>query len=715
MKKGNWKKRGMAIILAAAVAAGGVQALPAYAEDSGVGGVTEDVGAETGGVTSEPGMDLREATGETETIPQATDTVSTESMPGIVKIHMVTSFQSTNAFIIECDGHFAVVDSGEDSDYPKNPRQGVTIGQGIEEKVIAYMYRLGINEENFDYYIGTHAHSDHIGSADEVIREFEPRTVIAPKYEDEFMDNERVLYDNLYVQERMVEAAQEVGANLLLNTPVDPYEIHLGSARIQIFNGARDIKPKSLYDANEISLGVKVTGSNGRSAFIGGDINDYWGVESRLKDEVGKVDVCTLNHHGGTGSNSYQYMMALNPRIILAPRTTPVVASLEPDVHDPEHSAYGGILELLRNGTQIVAAGDMASDFAVVVCLDEQLTNNIPEDLESSFSDVEMRMEESSRVALKGGRLKEAIREGSWIRMDNRWRYMVQGKFLNQGFADINGVRCYFDTDGYLVTGWILHEDKWYCAHLDGSLAKSKWVESGGKWYYLDANYEMAVSTTVDGGYYVDETGVWVQEGTWIKDGIGWWYRYPNGSWPQDCIALIGGERYSFDARGYMQTGWIKRGESWYYAESSGAFRKSQWLFYRGVWYYLKADGRMAVSEMTPDGYKVDEEGRYMEIQGDKWVKDTVGWWYCYADGSWPSNKFVTIEGKVYYFSEEGYRQSGWIKVGEDWYYAETDGSIVFSKWIPYKGTWYYLLPDGKMMKPYRKNNTQLVESEFTP
>lgn len=703
------------MMLAAVLAAGGVQTLSVYGEDGDAEDVRENVTQESEGVLSEAGMDLREEASGTATIPKTTDAISTESTAGIVKIHMITCLQNTNAFIIECDGRFAVVDSGEDSDYPKNPRPGVTIGQGIEEKVIAYMHKLGVTEENFDYYIGTHPHSDHIGSADEVIREFSPKKVITPKYDDNFIPDEQRLWDNEYVYKRMLEAAAEVGAETLINTPTDPYEMQLGSARIQVFNGARNIAPGSLYDANEISLGVKVTGANGKSAFIGGDINDYWGVESRLKNELGQVDVCTLNHHGGTGSNSYQYMMALNPKIILAPRDTPSAASLEPDVHDPEHSAYEGILELLRNGTRIVAAGDMASDFAVVVHLDEQLTNNIPEDMESVFADVERRMEDSSRIKLKGGRLKEDVKEGHWIRRNKRWRYLIQGKFLNQGFADINEFLCYFTPDGYMVTGWFLHEGKWYCANLDGSLARSKWVNSGGKWYYLGADGVMLANAVTDDGYYVDGNGVWTQKGVWIKDSIGWWYRYPSGSWPRDCIALIGGERYGFGANGYMQTGWIKRGTNWYYAEPSGAFAKNKWLLSGGIWYYLKADGKMAVSEKTPDGYQVDAEGRYVPTQGDRWVKNAVGWWYCYADGSWPSNRFVTIEGKVYYFNTEGYLQSGWIKVGEDWYYTETDGSVMFSKWIPYKGTWYYLMPDGKMMKPYRKNHTQLAESKFAP
>ena len=37
------------------------------------------------------------------------------------------------------------------------------------------------------------------------------------------------------------------------------------------------------------------------------------------------------------------------------------------------------------------------------------------------------------------------------------------------------------------------------------------------------------------------------------------------------------------------------------------------------------------------------------------WNQDSTGWWYVYADGSYPTNKWVKIEGKDYYFNQNGY------------------------------------------------------------
>lgn len=53
-------------------------------------------------------------------------------------------------------------------------RNNVYTGEGFEQQVIDYMHSVGVTQDNFDFYLGTHPHSDHIGSADEVIREFHP-------------------------------------------------------------------------------------------------------------------------------------------------------------------------------------------------------------------------------------------------------------------------------------------------------------------------------------------------------------------------------------------------------------------------------------------------------------------------------------------------------------------------------------------------------------
>ena len=159
------------------------------------------------------------------------DQSQTEAASTGTHIHILP-FAGTDAIVLESNGRFGIVDSGEDSDYPDGSdpryplRPGIVKGSGVEDAVVAYLKNLGVNSGNLEFYLGTHPHSDHIGSADEIIREFRPQRVYLAEYQDSFISDEARLWDNQYVYDRAIAAAKETGAiliqNLDPNAPVEP-------------------------------------------------------------------------------------------------------------------------------------------------------------------------------------------------------------------------------------------------------------------------------------------------------------------------------------------------------------------------------------------------------------------------------------------------------------------------------------------------------------
>lgn len=78
------------------------------------------------------------------------------------------------------------------------------------------------------------------------------------------------------------------------------------------------------------------------------------------------------------------------------------------------------------------------------------------------------------------------------------------------------------------------------------------------------------------------------------------------------------------------------------------------------------------------------------------WIRDSKGWWYRNADGSWPKSKWFHLDA-WYYFDGSGYAVTGWRKINGFWYYF--DGNCRMKKdWQLIKNKWYYLHPakDGK-------------------
>ena len=115
--------------------------------------------------------------------------------------------------------------------------------------------------------------------------------------------------------------------------------------------------------------------------------------------------------------------------------------------------------------------------------------------------------------------------------------------------------------------------------------------------------------------------------GTWIQDSTGWWYQNKDGSYPAACWQLLTyngtSEWYHFDEKGYMQTGWFTDtdGNRYYlHAVSDGTRGRmyTGWNLIDGVRYYFNptsdgTKGALFMNRQTPDGYRVDASGAWVE------------------------------------------------------------------------------------------------------
>lgn len=198
------------------------------------------------------------------------------------KIHYLTLPENTEAILLECNGKFGMVDSGEDTDYPSGddpryPDRGeISKGFGYEDDVIAYLQSVGVTEDNFEFYIGTHPHSDHIGSADEIIRAFHPKRVYIQEYKDSYISNSGNLWDNLYVYDNMITAALETGATLIQNfdpaKPLYPETVsYSGSLNWTDGNNKDGLRPTSV----QVVLANQDTGET-QSQSISPDSSGNW-------------------------------------------------------------------------------------------------------------------------------------------------------------------------------------------------------------------------------------------------------------------------------------------------------------------------------------------------------------------------------------------------------------------------------------------------------
>ena len=117
-----------------------------------------------------------------------------------------------------------------------------------------------------------------------------------------------------------------------------------------------------------------------------------------------------------------------------------------------------------------------------------------------------------------------------------------------------------------------------------------------------------------------------LSNGEWVKDEKGWWYKRQDGSYPKSSwgYEAYNGKSYwyYFLDSGYMATGWVDLNGSKYYLfpGTDGWMGRmlTGWQWIDGYCYYFGTDsgnneGHLYRNEKTPDGYQVDNEGRWIE------------------------------------------------------------------------------------------------------
>lgn len=295
--------------------------------------------------------------------------------------------------------------------------------------------------------------------------------------------------------------------------------------------------------------------------------------------------------------------------------------------------------------------------------------------------------------------------QAHWESNSKGWWYVNEDTtYPVSEFKTINGKTYYFDGSGYMATGWVKAENEYYFFDKSGVMKTSAWEGD----YYLKEDGRMAVSEWI-GEYYVGADGKWIPA-HWVKKNNRWTYDFGDGTYPTGFYT-INGKEYYFDDAGYMADGWIEIGSDYYFFDSSGTMKKSAW---EGN-YYLKEDGRMAVSEWIGGKYT----GEYVGPDGawipGEWIPQGNSWKYRYGNGDSPAPGFVTIKnatyyfqdsglialgwqtinGKEYYFGTGGAMSVGWAKLYDDyydcdhWFYFESDGSLV-NGWKKIGGYYYY-------------------------
>lgn len=113
------------------------------------------------------------------------------------------------------------------------------------------------------------------------------------------------------------------------------------------------------------------------------------------------------------------------------------------------------------------------------------------------------------------------------------------------------------------------------------------------------------------------------------------------------------------------------------------------------LWQYSSSGSVNGISGRV-DMNTADESLINGKTTTEGWQKDSKGWWYRYADGTWPASTWANINGELYWFNADGYCVTDqWVKgTGSQsaWsFYVGSDGKIVKNHTLKLDG-------DGKLV-----------------
>ena len=154
------------------------------------------------------------------------------------------------------------------------------------------------------------------------------------------------------------------------------------------------------------------------------------------------------------------------------------------------------------------------------------------------------------------------------------------------------------------------------------------------------------------------------------------------------ALLAIGASMTSYAA------GWEKDGSGiWHYYDSDNEMVTSEWKKDGNRWFYLDDDGNMLTMSWVDDESYVNEAGVRLV---NSWIKTTAdedvddpgedgdAWYYFDAKGHKVTGDSKKINGKTYYFDEDGKMKTGWYAKDDDVFYlgGEDDGARKDGQWL---------------------------------
>lgn len=153
----------------------------------------------------------------------------------------------------------------------------------------------------------------------------------------------------------------------------------------------------------------------------------------------------------------------------------------------------------------------------------------------------------------------------------------------------------------------------WY-KYNDGSYPSSCFIKKDRKLYYINQDGYVTPNVSLFNGYQTDSDGnvmgyttkndvyslIHSSDG-WRQDSKGWWYQFPDGSYPKNVAIKVNGKDYWMGTDGYMLHDCYARNHGYYGSDGSYANK-------------LDKDATITIQQPEPDTRSIEEQIADFEV-----------------------------------------------------------------------------------------------------